>query len=114
MLKASSIPTYPIVSVNHVTLLRLDKWHYRLGHSSHYKISIFHSQFPFIDSPKCVDTCTIWPLAKQRKLPYNHSTSKSNCVFELLHMDLWGPIFVVSIHGHRYFLIMVDDFSRHT
>nr|GLL16767.1 uncharacterized protein LOC109150247 [Ipomoea trifida] len=32
--------------------------------------------------------------------------------FELLHMDIWGPYRVATIHGHLYFLTIVDDHSR--
>jgi hypothetical protein len=28
---------------------------------------------------------------------------------ELLHLDIWGPYSVNSIHNHRYFLAIVDD-----
>ena len=29
-------------------------------------------------------------------------------------MDIWGPFSKSSIHGHRYFLTILDDFSRYT
>ena len=32
----------------------------------------------------------------------------------MIYTDIWGPISVLSIHGHRYFLTVVDDCSRHT
>jgi hypothetical protein len=32
----------------------------------------------------------------------------------LLHFDIWGPLSIASVHNHRYFLIIVDDFSRYT
>lgn len=32
----------------------------------------------------------------------------------MLHMDIWGPYSVSSIHKHRYFLTIVDDHSRYT
>ena len=35
-------------------------------------------------------------------------------IFELIHLDIWGPFSVASVHGHRYFLTVIDDFSRHT
>jgi len=33
---------------------------------------------------------------------------------ELLHMDLMGPMQVVSIGGKRYVVVVVDEFSRFT
>jgi len=29
-------------------------------------------------------------------------------------MDIWGPFSQSSIRGHKYFLTIVDDFSRFT
>jgi len=29
-------------------------------------------------------------------------------------MDIWGPITITYVDGHRYFLTVVNDFSRHT
>ena len=53
-------------------------------------------------------------IAKQRKLSFPLGSSFTTTIFELIHADIWGPIFVMSIHGHSYFLTIVDDYSRHT
>src|SRR6185437_14574173 len=34
--------------------------------------------------------------------------------FELLHMDLFGPVAYISIGGNKYGLVIVDDYSRFT
>ena len=39
------------------------------------------------------------------------STSRS---FELLHIDLFGPMDVISMRGKSYGFVIVDDFSRFT
>jgi len=62
-----------------------------------------------IDNKALYDICH---FAKQRKWPYNLSTSIASSKFELLHFDIWGPLFVTVVHGHKYFLTIVDDFSR--
>ena len=33
---------------------------------------------------------------------------------DLIHLDVWGPTQNMSIGGSRYFLIFIDDFTRHT
>jgi transposase InsO family protein len=33
---------------------------------------------------------------------------------ELLHMDRFGPITYISIDGSKYYLVIVDDYSRFT
>lgn len=35
-------------------------------------------------------------------------------MFDLLHMDVWGPYQGETLHGCKYFLTLVDDFSRAT
>lgn len=40
------------------------------------------------------------------------SDSKASRTFEIIHCDLWGPYNTVSSCGARYFLTLVDDFSR--
>jgi hypothetical protein len=56
--------------------------------------------------------CDICHFSKQRKLPYNLSTSIVSSEFELLLFDIWAPLSVTVVHGHKYFLTIVDDFSR--
>lgn len=53
-------------------------------------------------------------MAKQTCLPFPTCNSKTVTTFDLVHMDIWGPLAVQSIHGHKYFLTVVDDFTRHT
>jgi hypothetical protein len=53
-------------------------------------------------------------LAKQKKLSYTLSSSQTSKWFYLLHMDIWGPYSTATLHGHKYFLTIVDDFSRFT
>ena len=54
----------------------------------------------------------IWQ--NKKKLPFYFSTSKSKKCFDLIHVDLWRPYLIPSIHGHKYALTIVDDYSRYT
>lgn len=42
------------------------------------------------------------------------STHRAKEPFELIHIDTWGPYRVQTREGFRYFLTIVDDFSRVT
>ena len=50
---------------------------------------------------------------KKRRISYPISTSKSKKYFELIHVDVWGLYSIPSIHGHKYFLTIVDEYSRY-
>ena len=60
------------------------------------------------------DFCDVCPLAKQTRLSFHVSTISSAKPFELIHCDIWGPHKFFSYSGARYFLTIVDDFSRYT
>ena len=96
-----------------ITFLRTLIWHYRLGHLSDERLRVLRTQYPFISSEK-IHLCDICNSAKQKKLPFTLSTSKTAVVFYLIHMDIWGPCSINSMQGFRYFLTVVDDFSRYT
>jgi len=59
--------------------------------------------------------CDIFPLAKQTRLFYSPSTSQSSkAPFDLIHCDICGPHKIHTHTGARYFLTIMDDFTRFT
>ncbi|CAL8991399.1 unnamed protein product [Prunus brigantina] len=60
------------------------------------------------------NNCDICPMAKQTRLPFPLSSISSNVPFALLHCDIWGPHKIKSHSGARYFLTIVDDYTRCT
>ena len=97
-------------SVNNMVVTTNNAWHFRLGHLLDQKLGILRKQYPYI-SHLNKKACDICPLAKQKRLPFTDSISHSVHPSNIVHMDIWGPISSPSIHGHRYFLTVVDDFS---
>ncbi|CAN1266800.1 Retrovirus-related Pol polyprotein from transposon TNT 1-94 [Linum perenne] len=89
----------------------LDLWHCRLGHPSTPRIQLIHRANPSVSVP-LHSHCHVCHLAKQKALPFSRSSSHAVTPFELVHMDIWGPLNTPTHDGHSYFLTVVDDFSR--
>ncbi|KAL0349326.1 UNVERIFIED_CONTAM: Retrovirus-related Pol polyprotein from transposon RE2 [Sesamum angustifolium] len=58
--------------------------------------------------------CCICPLAKQHRLSFPSSITRSKHMFKLIHTDVWGPYKIASLTNCNYFLTIVDDFTRAT
>ena len=56
--------------------------------------------------------CEVFHKAKQTSDCFPLSENNSVLFCQLIHLDVWGPYKVVSREGFRYFLTIVDDFSR--
>jgi len=96
--------------LNYVTKI-VGLWHQRLGHPSDERLKILQTYYPDIYVEKSY-FCDVCHQAKQKKLLFSLSTTHYAHIFDLIHMDIWGPCSVISMHGHRYFLTIIDDFSR--
>ena len=94
-------------------------WHRRLGHANAKNLNrIAKNELvrglpvkDFITFEKCV-ACA---QGKQHRQP--HRTKLINTIdslLQLLHMDLFGPVNVLSINRNSYCLVIIDDYSRFT
>ncbi|CAI7890104.1 unnamed protein product [Closterium sp. NIES-54] len=61
-------------------------------------------------SPTCVPCVDGW----QRAAPHSSSFPPTEAPLQTLHMDVWGPARVRGQGHERYFLLIVDDYSRYT
>ncbi|CAI7762932.1 unnamed protein product [Closterium sp. NIES-53] len=51
---------------------------------------------------------------RQRATPHSSSFPPTTAPLQTLHMDVWGPARVRGQGRERYFLLVVDDYSRYT
>ncbi|CAI7893265.1 unnamed protein product [Closterium sp. NIES-54] len=77
--------------VTHETLL----WHHHLGHPSLPRLRGMASR-------------------TLRAAPHSSSFPPTEAPLQTLHMDVWGPARVRGQGHERYFLLVVDDYSRYT
>ncbi|XP_010412990.1 PREDICTED: uncharacterized protein LOC104699374 [Camelina sativa] len=85
-------------------------WHSRMGHPSAKVVC----QLPAISvsSMHLNKACDVCLRAKQTRQSFPLSLNKTVRIFELIHCDLWGPYRTTSHSGAKYFLTIVDDYSR--
>lgn len=60
------------------------------------------------------DGCIACYKGKQSVKPFGKNGSRANGLLEIIHGDLAGPMDCATIGGCKYFLILVDDYSRRT
>ncbi|XP_075103379.1 uncharacterized protein LOC142177987 [Nicotiana tabacum] len=65
-------------------------WHRRLGHVSIIVLKrLFTVKLASITN--AINNCCVRPCAKVTRTPFPHSSIKSTSVFDLIHVDVWGP-----------------------
>ncbi|CAI7917119.1 unnamed protein product [Closterium sp. NIES-54] len=59
-------------------------------------------------------TCVPCVEGRQRAAPHSSQFPPTEELLQTLHMDVWGPARVRGQGHERYFLLVVDDYSRYT
>jgi hypothetical protein len=93
------------------------KWHARYGHLNFQALRQL-GQKQMVRGLPCVDNveqlCDGCLIGKQRGAPFSREGQyRASKVLELIHGDLCGPITPATTAGNKYFLLIVDDFSRY-
>ncbi|CAI7863435.1 unnamed protein product, partial [Closterium sp. NIES-54] len=104
--------------LSHKTLL----WHHRLGHPSLPRLRGMASRALVSGLPRSLPplppgpapTCVPCVEGRQRAAPHSSSFPPTEAPLQTLHMDVWGPARVRGQGHKRYFLLVVDDYSRYT
>lgn len=95
-----------------------DLWHKRFGHLHHDALASMKKEglmTGFDYDPACEkSTCDTCVVSKQKRpsFPCN-STRQTKEVLQLIHSDVGGPLPVESPGGSKYYLTLIDDWSRY-
>ncbi|CAI7822022.1 unnamed protein product [Closterium sp. NIES-53] len=65
---------------------------------------------PHSPAPPCIPCVE----GRQRAAPHSSSFPPTEAPLQTLHMDVWGPARVRGQGHERYFLLVVDDYTRYT
>ena len=63
---------------------------------------------------KTYSICSICPKARLHRESFPLSITRASRIFKLIHVDIWGACKYSTYDGYKYFLTIVDDFSRAT
>ncbi|CAI7817968.1 unnamed protein product [Closterium sp. NIES-53] len=104
--------------LSHQTLL----WHHRLGHPSLPRLRGMASRVLVFGLPRSLPplpsgptpTCVPCVKGRQRAAPHSSAFPPTEAPLQTLNMDVWGPAPVRGQGHERYFLLVVDDYSRYT
>ncbi|GJZ99147.1 retrovirus-related pol polyprotein from transposon TNT 1-94 [Tanacetum coccineum] len=94
-------------------------WHRRLSHLNFGAINHLARHGLVRGLPKLKfekdHLCSACALGKSTKKPHKPKSEDTNQEkLYLLHMDLCGPMRVLSVNGKKYILVIVDDYSQFT
>ncbi|CAI7787719.1 unnamed protein product, partial [Closterium sp. NIES-54] len=97
-------------------------WHHRLGHPSLPRLRGMASRTLVSGLPRSLPplplgpapTCVPCVEGRQRAAPHSSKFPPTEAPLQTLHMDVWGPARVRGQGHERYFLLVVDDYSRYT
>ncbi|CAI7847920.1 unnamed protein product [Closterium sp. NIES-54] len=97
-------------------------WHHRLGHPSLPRLQGMASRVFVFGLPRSLPplppgpapTCVPCVEGQQRAAPHSSEFPLTEAPLQTLHMDVWGPARVRGQDHERYFLLVVDDYSRYT
>ncbi|CAI7779041.1 unnamed protein product, partial [Closterium sp. NIES-54] len=96
-------------------------WHHRLGHPSLPRLRGMHSRLLVSGLPRSLrplppspaPPCLLCVEGRQRAAPYS-SFPPTTAPLQTLHMHVWGPARVSGQSRERYFLLVIDDYTRYT
>ncbi|KAI3688864.1 hypothetical protein L2E82_46759 [Cichorium intybus] len=87
-------------------------WHNRLGHPAEQALNVLKDTLKFTSDT--LPPCEVCHKAKQTRDSFSLSQKTTATLGDLLHLDVWGPYKVLTVDGCRFFLTVVDDFTRAT
>jgi hypothetical protein len=89
-------------------------WHFHLGHVSSSRLRFLAPIGALGNLQPCdISDCSGCKLVKFFAFPFDISIYVFSFPFDLIHYDVWGPYFVATKGGSRYYVFFIDDHTRY-
>ncbi|KAK4404512.1 Retrovirus-related Pol polyprotein from transposon TNT 1-94 [Sesamum angolense] len=107
---------YDILAASVTDFDKTSLWHKRLGHISQKGLELLQKEGVLIDRIEKLKFCDECVMGKQHKVQFpvsqNPNPVSSSCILDYVHADVWGPSNISTHGGNKYFLSIIDNFSR--
>ena len=101
------------VVVSNQSLDKIMLWHLRLGHMSEKGLRELSKQGVLEnDKIETLRFCEECVLEKSLRVKFSTGVHNSKGTLDYIHVDLWGLAQTAYLGGARYFMSLIDDFSR--
>lgn len=87
-------------------------WHSRMGHIGNKSLHYLHKHKLIDIDPYIIDFCENCILGKKTSHSFSKSTYIASKPLEYIHSDLWGLAQVDTIGCRKYFISLIDHYSR--
>ena len=112
MLKGEVVSGSALFSVDDESM-QTKLWHLKLAHLGERNLKELYSQKAFgEDKFQPLEFCEHCVLGKAHRVRFSTGEHKKKGTLDYIHLDLWGPAQTATRGGARYFLSLIDDYSR--
>ena len=92
-------------------------WHQRLGHVGEKGLRALQGKGMAEGMNDCTldfDLCENCIYGKHNQVIFASCATREKGILELIHSDVFGPMFVPSLGRSVYYVSCIDDFSKNT
>jgi hypothetical protein len=92
-------------------------WNKRMGHIGEKGLRSMHKKGMVEYFPECnleVEFCEHFVYGKQSQVRFPSRATRAKGIIELVHIDVFGHVSVISLGIYMYYVSFIYDFSRKT
>lgn len=88
------------------------QWHERMAHLGQKSLERMPEMVDGMDEAQNFCLCEACLQGRMRELPHKGTLPKGEYVGDVIHADMCGPFHITGFRGERYWITLLDGFSR--